>query len=232
MKKLKHISLPLILCFTVLLNVSCSEDNQETGSERTVAVKALVVGTSNEQISKTYTGSVEGEKQAIIYAKLSEAVERVLVSEGQQIKADDVLLTLDRYGPTSRYNQSLSLSRNSEKNYKKMEYLYKEGAVSESEYDAAKTDYEVNKAAFEAVERLVEIHSPIAGVVTSLHVSPGDLVTGMSGDRLGERALPGSVRSHQRVHLAVTNRQVDATGSGLNSALVLKRSVPLKSAPR
>jgi hypothetical protein len=42
------------------------------------------------------------------------------------------------------------------------------------------------------------------------HVSPGDLVAGMSGNRLGQRALPGSVRSHQRVHLSVTNRQVDA----------------------
>ena len=202
MKKLKHISLPLILCFTVLLNVSCSEDNQETGSERTVAVKAMVVGTSNEQISKTYTGSVEGEKQAIIYAKLSEAVERVLVSEGQQIKADDVLLTLDRYGPTSRYNQSLSLSRNSEKNYKKMEYLYKEGAVSESEYDAAKTDYEVNKAAFEAVERLVEIHSPIAGVVTSLHVSPGDLVL------LGQKLATIATTDRLRVEFGVGSEEI------------------------
>ena len=57
-----------------------------------------------------------------------------------------------------------------------MEYLYKEGAVSEIIFDASRTEYEVSKATYEAAEKLVNVESPISGLVTSLAVRKGDFV--------------------------------------------------------
>jgi len=162
--------LPLAIC-------SC-EGNQDTVKKErpAVAVEATIVRLSNEEIVKTYTGTLEGEKQTVIRAKIAEAVEMVHVHEGQSVKANQVFISLDKSGPSSQYQQERSLYENAKKNYKKMEYLFGEGAVSESQFDAAKTQYEVNKAGFEAAAQLVEVQSPIDGVVTSLKVSKGDFL--------------------------------------------------------
>jgi membrane fusion protein (multidrug efflux system) len=171
---------------------SCSNVAEKVEQKQpTVAVKVTVVEPSDEEVITTYTGTLEGEKQAVIYAKIAEAVETVHVREGERVKAEQVLISLDKTGPSSRYQEALSPYLNAEKNYKKMEYLFKEGAVSESQFDAAKTEYEVAKAGFEAASRLVEIQSPIEGIVTSVKVSKGDylnpgqqLVTVATTDRL------------------------------------------------
>jgi membrane fusion protein (multidrug efflux system) len=73
-----------------------------------------------------------------------------------------------------------------------MEYLYKEGAVSESQFDGARTQFEVSKANYEAVQRLVEIHAPIAGNVTAIDVSPGAQVA--TGQRVAVVATTDSLR--------------------------------------
>ncbi len=161
-----------------LLSVSCAtqEAEQTVAEERVVAVKALLVQPTDRQVTRTYTGSLTGEKQAILRARLSEAVEEVRVSAGQTVAKDQVLVTLDKYGPSSQYAQTYATYRNAKKNFEKMEFLFKEGAVSETEFDAAKTNYEVTRAHYEAMMRMVEIQTPIGGTVTSVNVSPGDLV--------------------------------------------------------
>lgn len=174
---MKYILISFSLLSLLFSFFSCGNKQDTVEKERpAVAIKVTVVGLSDEEIVKTYTGTLEGEKQAVIYAKIAEAVKAVHVREGQRIKADQVLISLDKSGPSSRYQEALSLYRNAEKNYKKMEYLFGEGAVSESQFDAAKTQYEVTKAGFEAASQLVEVQSPIDGVVTSLKVSKGDFL--------------------------------------------------------
>ena len=154
--------------------MSCSNEQVAEKTERVTAVEAMIVGQSNETIERTFTGSLEGERQAVIYAKIAEAVQGVNVKEGQKVSAGQVLLTLDKYGPSSQYQQAQSLYLNAEKNFKKMKYLYGEGAISESQFDAAETEFTVARASFESARRLVEIESPIDGIVTSLKVSNGD----------------------------------------------------------
>ena len=86
-------------------------------------------------------------------------------------------MRLDKTGPSSNYIQSKSVYQNAEKNFKKMEFLFSEGAISETQFDGARTEYEVARANFEAARQLVELSTPIAGTVTSIDVSPGDYVS-------------------------------------------------------
>ncbi len=180
------------LALIATLIASCSEQKDIGGVNRAVSVKAEIVQPQNVQVTGTYTGSLDGEKQAVLYAKISEAVQKVNVDEGQMVKANTTLITLDLTGPSSNYQQAKSLYENAEKNYNKMAFLYKQGAVSESQYDAAQTDYEVKKAAYESASQLVEIKSPIDGMVTSVDVSAGDYV--QIGQRLATIATTGKLR--------------------------------------
>ncbi len=180
------------LGLTALAFGSCGNKDEVKVAERTISVVARLVQAGNMKVTRTYTGSLEGEKQAIIYAKISEAVQEVNVAEGQSVNADAILISLDKNGPSSNYQQAKSLYQNAEKTYNKMKFLYDQGAISESQYDEAETNYQVTKASYESAAQLVEIHSPIAGVVTSLNVSPGDYV--QVGTRLATVATAGRLR--------------------------------------
>ncbi len=141
---------------------------------KAISVKGEAVVGVSKKLSKSFTGNLEGQKQAAIRAKIAEAVEKINVKEGDYVKANDVILVLDKSGPTSSYMQSYSVYQNSEKNFGKMKYLYDEGAISESQYDGARTEYEVSRANYEAALQMVELRSPINGTVTSLDVTVGE----------------------------------------------------------
>jgi len=160
----------------MLFAAGCSgnKDDAQEQVEKKVAVKGEIVVYSDAALTKDFTGTIEGARQAVITAKIAEAVEELLVKEGDFVNNDDILIRLDRTGPTSNYIQAFSVFQNSKKNQKKMKYLFDEGAVSETQFDAATTEYEVAKANYDAARQTVDIKTPIAGMVTSVEVSPGD----------------------------------------------------------
>ena len=161
---------------TMLFLAGCGGNNDETADqgEKKVSVKGEIISYTNAALTKEFTGTIEGARQAVMTAKIAEAVEELPAKEGALVKANDILIRLDRTGPTSNYIQAYSVFQNSEKNYTKMKYLFEEGAVSETQFDAARTEYEVAKANYDAARQTVDIKTPIAGMVTSIEVSPGD----------------------------------------------------------
>jgi len=197
MKRYFQISIALVLAAVLFNSCSQSETSDSGQVERAISVKAELVKPRNVQVTRDFTGSLEGARQAVLYAKIAEAVEAVHVRAGQSVLANTVLVSLDKTGPSSNYLQSKSLFANAEKNYKKMEYLYGEGAVSESQYDAAKTDYEVQRAWFQAASQLVDIQTPIAGLVTAIDVSEGDFT------RLGQKVATVASTDQLRVKFGV-----------------------------
>jgi len=194
---------PIVLLLLGLTLVGCEQEQQAVEVERQTSVNVSIVGTSDEEVTRSFTGSIEGERQADLYAKISEAVEKVHFSEGKIVRAGQVVVSLDKDGPSSNFRQAQSLLNNSKKHFEKMELLYNEGAVSETQFDAARTDYEVNQAAFDAAAQLVRIESPVNGIVTSVDVSPGDFVG--AGQKLATVASIDKLR----IKLAVNARDID-----------------------
>lgn len=194
-------------------------------SSRAIAVQASVVGTQKVELVVTHTGSLEGEQQADLYSKVAEAVERVNISAGATVASGDILIELDRSGPSSQYVQLRAQLDNAKKQYDRMKYLFEQGAVSEAEFDQARTEFQVAEASFDAASQLVHIRTPIGGVVTSVNVSPGDFV--QVGTRLATVATvnklrvlfgvdPGEIsgyRSGTQVLVTAENSSDTATGT-------------------
>lgn len=146
-----------------------------------VPVEVAVAGQKNLIVTKTYSGTLEGEEQANIVAKISERLTGINVRVGQAIEARHVTLTLDKSGVSSQYYQAEANFKNSEKTLQRMKSLYEEGAVSLQTLDGAQTAFDVARANFEAARGTVELSTPISGIVTAVNVSVGDL------------AVPGAV---------------------------------------
>lgn len=182
LKKIKSyywiILLPII---SSIYSISCGNKantksaNIEAVPSDTVAVKTIQIKPGEIKVVKTYTGTLEGEKQANVVAKISERITGIKVKVGDEVKLGEVILTLDKSGVTSQYYQARAGFLNAEKDFNRMNELYKAGAVSQQMVDGTRTSYEIAKANFDAAKASVELTAPINGIVTAVNSNIGDL---------------------------------------------------------
>jgi RND family efflux transporter MFP subunit len=163
----------------MILN-GCSKpqgEQKQQGADLTSTTPVEVATAQRQTLSltKQFSGTLEGEEQANIVAKISERITVINVHVGDAVKAGQVLVELDKSGATSQYYQAQAGFNNAQKTYDRMKALYQEGAISQQTLDGTQTAYEVAKANFDAAKSAVELTTPIPGVVTAVNVSVGDL---------------------------------------------------------
>jgi RND family efflux transporter MFP subunit len=169
------------LCAGALAGCGADKKQQAQAEPNTavtiVPVQAAVVSQTSMSITKTFSGSLEGEDQANIVSKISERVTAIGASLGSSIAAGRTVISLDKSGASSQFYQSEASYKNAEKTYERMKSLFAEGAISQEQLDGTQTAYAVAKANFDAARSAVELASPISGVVTAVNVNKGDLST-------------------------------------------------------
>lgn len=164
-----------VLLAIILAGLSCGSGGKESAvEEKATAVTLDLASQRDLSVIKVYTGTLEGVRQAQIFASIPEAVVELPTREGTTVKAGQPIIYLDKSGTYSRYNQTRAVYADAKDNYEKMDNLYKQGAVSEQAYNAAKTAYEVAQANFVSSKQQVELTSPINGVLTNLAVNIGE----------------------------------------------------------
>jgi len=126
-------------------------------------------------LTKTFSGTLEGEEQANVVSKIPERIVGIKVRVDEYVQVGTVLFELDKGGASSQFYQSQAVFLNAQKDFERMKNLFNEGAVSRQALDQAQTGYDVAKANFEAAKSTVEITSPLSGVVTAINVNIGDI---------------------------------------------------------
>jgi membrane fusion protein, multidrug efflux system len=165
------------------LLAGCGSHENESGqgeAENTklaVPVDIAAVQKGALSVARTYSATLEGQEQANIVPKISERVAKVHVQVGTVVPANRLMLTLDKSGASSQFYQAEASFRNAEKSLARMKSLYAEGAVSLQTLDATQTAYDVAQANYVAARSVVELTTPIAGVVTAVNANVGDLVS-------------------------------------------------------
>jgi len=168
-------SILIIICLIAVF--SCSEKNKEKASEeKAISVTVARVEPRDLSLNVVYTGSLEGDRQAKIFASIPEAVVELPIKEGSRVKKGEAVIILDKGGASSQYNQAKAVYLEAQDNYKKMDNLYRNGAISQQAYTSSKTAFEVAKANFESARQQVELTSPISGILTDLSVNIGEFV--------------------------------------------------------
>lgn len=142
-----------------------------------VAVRTAPVQQGDFPRTVTAGGSLRGDRQTTIPAKVQTTVTKIPVRRGQTVRQGDLLIQLDPGGVQSQYRQAEAVYRNAEKQVKKMRALYQAGAISESQLDAAETEFEVAQADFDAARQTIDIDAPFDGVVADVLVRVGDEVS-------------------------------------------------------
>ncbi len=174
----------LALVSTAFLFYSCSgssnaQDKNEKEEETKIPVETAKV--TQGLITASYSGSssLEAEAEALVVAKVSGVVEKILVEEGYTVRAGQTLAKLDDEQYRLELNRAKSVLEKLENEFERNESLFKNKIVSQEAYDKSKSEYHTQKAAYDLAKlrlNYTEIKAPISGIVTKRLVKVGNMV--------------------------------------------------------
>ena len=152
------------------------EKKAETAAETVVekpAVKlATVTSRDVEQVGE-YTATVEAEAKNNIAPTAPGRISKIFVEVGDYVRKGQKLVQMD----AANLNQLKLQLDNEEKEFNRVDELYKVGGASKSEWDAAKTSLDVRRTAYNNLLENTQLVSPLNGVVTARNFDNGDLYT-------------------------------------------------------
>jgi HlyD family secretion protein len=139
------------------------------------------------------SGNVEVTEVNIAF-KIPGRIVALLTDEGRTVKVNEKIAVLDSAEYESQVNQNRAVLRNAEatldkarKDYERADVLYKNGAISSQQMDAAKTANDVTLSqvqqaaaalrTFEVKLKDTVIYSPVSGMVLRKNVEAGETVS-------------------------------------------------------
>jgi len=154
-----------------------SNSGQPDGTDPriTVPVEIAAVKKGTLAVDRSYSATLEGQEQANIVPKISERIAAVHAQVGMTVPANTLMLTLDKSGASSQFYQAEANFKNAEKSLERMKSLFAEGAISQQTLDGTQTAYDVARANYVAARSVVELTTPISGIVTAVNANIGDL---------------------------------------------------------
>lgn len=201
------------MIISTIIAPTCSDSENSGVVRERQTVETGIVERGDLTIYNDYTGSLEGIEQANLTAKIGETVTGINVSVGDTVQAGTVLISLDRTGPASQYQQARAQYDFASSTLRKMEKLFEGGAISEQDYDDTKTSFRVAEANFKAAREVVDIIAPISGVVTGINVNIGDQTI------QGQKVVTVSRTDSLRLTVGVDPEDVENIHIGMTAAV-------------
>lgn len=157
------------------------KDGKEQADKAPEAVPVEVAKAARRTIAASYMGTapLEARGEAQVVAKTSGIALAVLADVGQQVRAGEVLVRIDRDRATLQVAQSEAQVRKLEANYRRATQLAAQQLVSANDVDQLRYDLENARAAYRLARLELSygaVTAPISGVVAARNIKPGNLV--------------------------------------------------------
>ncbi|KAA6310902.1 Cation efflux system protein CusB [termite gut metagenome] len=172
-------SVLLIALIAVVCLSSCGGNGEDKNAAKAVVdekpkVKlANVVARPVDQIQE-YTATVEAEVKNNIAPSMPVRIDNILVEVGDRVSKGQRLVEMDG----ANLRQTRLQYENQQKEYNRINELYKVGGVSKSDLDAIKTALDVTETAYKNLLENTSLLSPISGIITARNFDSGDMFGG------------------------------------------------------
>ncbi len=203
--------------FLLIIFGSCKE-KVETNEEVLRPVKFEVVGTSNGQSVRTFSGTVKAGDEIELSFRANGIITELNAKVGQQVKKGDLIAKLDNVQANLAYEQAKSAVKaaqsalnTSKSNLDRVKSLYEKGSNSLSDYENAKNSYQSALDQFESAKRNRSIQSSQIGY--GIIRAPKSGIIASKSASLNENASAGKT-------IAVLN-----AGKGINVMVGLPENV-------
>ncbi len=178
-----HKILSLLLLSFVLL-AGCQgkgpdDENKSEEKEETPPVPVEVAQATRGQMLSTYSGTaaIEAFAEADVIAKVGGEVRQILVEEGDEVKAGQILAILDGDRLRLELKQTEANMNKLDREYKRNLDLHDRGLVSVGAFENIKYELDALKAGYERARlelSYVELRAPIEGVVAERFIKVGN----------------------------------------------------------
>lgn len=124
---------------------------------------------------------LEAERRVTVFARTTGLVERLMVEEGDAVRASQVLVELDQEEASLQLRKAQVANSEAKANFERIQNLHQNNMVNQVEFEATRSSYENTRIGTEEAELNLAhttIRAPIAGVITQRLVELGDLVRG------------------------------------------------------
>jgi membrane fusion protein (multidrug efflux system) len=160
-----------------------------------VPVDVVTVRTGTVTVVREVTGVVQGIRQSTLRASGAYKIADVVAREGDRVRRGQTLIRYDTVispDHMARLDQVTEAYENAKRQVDRLEPLFEEGAIAESELDAARTALAIAQADLRNARLELEVVSPLDGLATLIAVRSGDVVD--VGDVVAQVAILDSVR--------------------------------------
>lgn len=199
----------LSITFLVLLFTGCTQETEEN-VEKSVPVKIYKVKTESISQYIRATGSIAGDEDVILYGKVTERIEKINVTPGQTVSRNQILVEqkndILKQGldiASSALKTAEVQMKLSAQEFERMDKLFSEKAISQQQFDQAKTIKETTELAVEQAKSGYEqakeqyenslVKAPFYGVVAAVYVEKNEMVS--AGQRIAQIVSPSSMKS-------------------------------------
>jgi len=202
--------IPALGVLVALLLTACHPQKNEASSSQTLPPAQVGVQAAENKshlATEEVVGTVQARLHAVIEAKVSGRIEKMLVAPGQLVRAGELLVQLDGREIQARLDQALATREQSSRDTERLRSLLANSAVSRQEFETVESRHRVAVAAVTEAETMLgytRIVAPFNGVITRKLADVGDLAS--PGRALLEMDDPAELRLEAGVPEALINR--------------------------
>ena len=178
----------LILAILCISSISCGKvglgdkgkARDDSSDKPAIPVEVAILGLGPIESVLKASSNLEAESEVNVLARTSNRVKGLLVEEGSQVKAGDLLLQLDDDIQTIQVSKAKNQVLESREEYERQKSLHAQNLISDQVFSQSKFQLQQLELNLQDAERelgYTQIHAPIHGKITQRMVKVGDQVS-------------------------------------------------------
>lgn len=182
MRKISGQHVPGLL-LSVFMLAACQQGAQDTeqDEEESPAIPVEIASASRSDIYAMYSGTapIEAFADATVIAKVGGEVREILVEEGDDVKAGQVLARLDGDRLRLEMRRVEANLQKLQRDYERNVDLKERGLISEGDFEKIKFEMDALEAAFNLASleySYTDIRAPIDGVISERFIKLGNML--------------------------------------------------------
>ncbi len=181
----------IVLIAVAIAFASCKKEVSQKESESNVADTTVYLVKTLELKKEKVARKIEYTANLLAYEEIHYApaspgrIEEINVEVGSRVRKGDIIARMER----TQLIQATEQLQNARSTFERMDTLFKLKSISQQQYEAAKTQYEVIKSNVDFLMRNTTLVSPINGIVTGKYFESGELYSGAPNTPAGKAAI-------------------------------------------
>ncbi|MCQ2180797.1 MAG: efflux RND transporter periplasmic adaptor subunit [Bacteroidales bacterium] len=165
-----------IIAAALILLAGCApktEQQQTTfvSDQSAPIVEVMTVSKQSVPQDQVYSATIQAYVVNNIAPQTAARIHEINVEVGDFVTVGQVLAEMDRL----QLDQAGLKLKNAEDEFQRLEQLYLEGGVSQSDFESMQLSYNVSKSSYDNIYENTILKSPVNGVITARNYDKGDM---------------------------------------------------------